>query len=175
MLSLVAFLVVSVKVRHLGQVERLPQKGLEEQEQEVALEVLLHPSMEAVEAEVVVVEAFRDELLPEGQFTIGEGSPCQIGNVEFDRQHHPCYTKSTTRIPFLTIPQRRYTMNSLYNQALKQSNSLRKDLDAFEAEISSATSSSSTAPTSPTVSSSATALQGVHSSLFTNFLQVKSK
>jgi golgi SNAP receptor complex member 2 len=51
-------------------------------------------------------------------------------------------------------------MNSLYNQALKQTNSLRKDLDAFEAEISSATSSSTTAPTSPTVSSSATALQG---------------
>jgi hypothetical protein len=52
-----------------------------------------------------------------------------------------------------------WIMNSLYNQALKQSNFLRKDLDAFEAEISSATSST-TASTSPTVSSSATALQG---------------
>ena len=51
-------------------------------------------------------------------------------------------------------------MNSLYNQALKQSNALRKDLDAFEERISSSTSSSSTAPTSPTFSSSATALQG---------------
>jgi hypothetical protein len=51
-------------------------------------------------------------------------------------------------------------MNSLYNQALKQSNALRKDLDAFQEQISSSTSSAMTAPVSPTVSSSATALQG---------------
>jgi len=53
-------------------------------------------------------------------------------------------------------------MNSLYNQALKQSNALRKDLDAFQDQISSSTSSSSTAPTPPTISTAATALQGVY-------------
>jgi golgi SNAP receptor complex member 2 len=51
-------------------------------------------------------------------------------------------------------------MNSLYNQALKQSNALRKDLDAFHEQISSSTSSSAAAPSSPTTASSATALQG---------------
>jgi golgi SNAP receptor complex member 2 len=51
-------------------------------------------------------------------------------------------------------------MNSLYNQALKQSNALRKDLDAFQGQISSSTSSSATAAAPPTISSSATALQG---------------
>lgn len=55
-LSLVAFLAGFAKVRHLGQVEDLLPSGLEEQEQEVVLEVL-HPSMEAVEEEVVVEEA----------------------------------------------------------------------------------------------------------------------
>ena len=44
-------------------------------------------------------------------------------------------------------------MNSLYNQALKQSTALQRDLDAFKEQI---TSTSSTAP----VVSSATALQG---------------
>jgi hypothetical protein len=55
-LSLVAFLVGSVKVRHLGQAEDLPQQDLEELELEVALEVL-HSSMEAEEEEEEVVEA----------------------------------------------------------------------------------------------------------------------
>lgn len=97
-----------------------------------------------------------------GSLHLGEDHRVKVGNVEFDHQHRRiCYTTSTTLIGSLTKPPRRDTMNSLYNQALKQSNSLRKDLDAFETEISSATSSSSTAPTSPTVSSSATALQGV--------------
>lgn len=49
-------------------------------------------------------------------------------------------------------------MNSLYNQALKQSNALRKDLDTFESQISPSTSS--TDPASPTSSISLTALQG---------------
>jgi len=54
-------------------------------------------------------------------------------------------------------------MNSLYNQAFKQSNAIRKDLDSFQEQISNvSTSTSATAPLSPTSqTTSTTALQGI--------------
>ena len=63
-------------------------------------------------------------------------------------------------------------MNSLYNQALKQSNALRKDLDTFQEQISSPTSSSASSPTPPTVSSS-TALQGTHPAEHCPFINIR--
>ena len=94
-----------------------------------------------------------------------------ISNIHrFYRFKFP-FIGSTLRSP-LQHQETRFplTMNSLYNQALKQSNALRKDLDAFQDQISSSTSSSSTAPTSPAISS-VTALQGTFplQSALTNF------